>query len=83
MSAMSVSLPNQLKNWITQQVSSGRYSSASDYLRDLLREDMRHQQQAEQWLSNHLQPLADTPDKKFVSMDAAAIKQKARNKLKE
>lgn len=43
MPALNVSLPGQLKNWVAKQVEAGRYSSASDYLRDLIREDLRNQ----------------------------------------
>lgn len=38
MSTLNISLPTQLKTWVIQQVDIGRYSSASDYLRDLIRE---------------------------------------------
>ena len=36
---MNVSLPEALKEWVDQLVAEGRYSSASDYVRDLLRRD--------------------------------------------
>ena len=39
MAQINVSVPHALKAWIDEQVSSGRYSSASDYIRSLLRED--------------------------------------------
>jgi antitoxin ParD1/3/4 len=36
---LNVSLPEQLKRWAESRVSDGRYSSASDYIRDLMRRD--------------------------------------------
>lgn len=36
---MNISLPDPLKDFIEQQVASGRYSSVSEYVRELVRED--------------------------------------------
>ena len=36
---MNVSLPEPLKAWVDAQARSGRYSNASDYVRDLIRRD--------------------------------------------
>lgn len=34
---MNVSLPEDLKRWVDEQVESGGYGTASEYLRDMLR----------------------------------------------
>ena len=39
MSTMNVSLPQPMKQWVEEQAQSGRYSNASDYVRDLIRRD--------------------------------------------
>ena len=39
MAQLNISLPDRLKAWVDQCVSDGRFSSASDYLRDLVRKD--------------------------------------------
>ena len=39
MATMNVSLPDAMKDWVEQQAWSGRYSNASDYVRDLIRKD--------------------------------------------
>ena len=39
MATMNISLPDQMKEWVEQQVATGRYANASDYVRDLLRRD--------------------------------------------
>lgn len=39
MATMNVSLPEPMKEWVEAQASSGRYSNASDYVRDLIRRD--------------------------------------------
>ncbi len=39
MATMNVSLPDPMKNWVESQAKTGRYSNASDYVRDLIRRD--------------------------------------------
>lgn len=39
MPQMNVSLPDGLKDWVEQRLSEGRFASASDYVRDLIRRD--------------------------------------------
>ena len=38
MATMNISLPDKMREWIDQQVASGRYSNASDLMRDLIRD---------------------------------------------
>ena len=37
MQTMNISLPEQLKQFVEAQVSAGKYSSASEYVRELVR----------------------------------------------
>ena len=39
MESMNISLPEPLKDFVDGQIASGRYSSASEYVRELIRED--------------------------------------------
>ena len=39
MATMNVSLPDPMRDWVEAQARAGRYSSASDYVRDLIRRD--------------------------------------------
>ena len=39
MPTMNISLPEPLKEFVEEQVSSGRYGSVSEYVRELVRED--------------------------------------------
>lgn len=39
MATMNVSLPDPMKEWVEAQTEAGRYSNASDYVRDLIRRD--------------------------------------------
>lgn len=42
MATMNISLPDQMKEWVDTRVEGGSYSSASDYVRDLVRKDQEH-----------------------------------------
>ena len=39
MATMNVSVPDPRKHWVEAQACTGRYSNASDYVRDLIRRD--------------------------------------------
>ena len=39
MAQMNISIPDKLKGWAEARVAEGRYSSTSDYVRDLIRRD--------------------------------------------
>jgi antitoxin ParD1/3/4 len=45
MNTMNISLPETLRDFVDQQVASGRYSSASEYVRELIREDEKRKAQ--------------------------------------
>ena len=45
MQTMNISLPDPLKEFIDEQVGSGRYSSVSEYVRELVREDEKQKAQ--------------------------------------
>jgi antitoxin ParD1/3/4 len=44
MAQMNVSIPEKLKGWAEQRVAEGRYSSTSDYIRDLVRRDQEQEE---------------------------------------
>ena len=39
MQTMNISLPDPLKQFVDGQIAAGRYSSVSEYMRELIRED--------------------------------------------
>lgn len=39
MATMNISLPEQMRSWVQAQIEAGKYSSSSDYIRDLIRQD--------------------------------------------
>ena len=66
MQTMNISLPDPMKQYVEEQVSAGAYSSASEYVRELVRADQkRHaKEQLEQMLLNAINsgdPIDVTP----------------------
>lgn len=47
MATMNVSLPDKMKQWVEDQVQTGRYGNASDYVRDLVRRDQERSEARE------------------------------------
>jgi antitoxin ParD1/3/4 len=39
MATMNISVPDLMRDYVQRRVDSGRYASASDYVRDLIRRD--------------------------------------------
>ena len=52
MASMSVSLPDQIRDWVQSRVDDGTYSSASDYLSELIRRDQSEFLNREQLLAS-------------------------------
>jgi antitoxin ParD1/3/4 len=47
MQTMNISLPEPLKDFVDSQVAEGRYSSVSEYMRELIRADEKRKAEAE------------------------------------
>jgi antitoxin ParD1/3/4 len=67
MQTMNISLPDPMKQYVEEQVSAGAYSSASEYVRELVRADQkRHaKEQLEQILLSSINsgdPIDVTPE---------------------
>lgn len=41
MSTMNISLPDTLKSFVDMQVQAGEYSTSSEYIRELIRQDQK------------------------------------------
>jgi antitoxin ParD1/3/4 len=67
MQTMNISLPDPMKQYVEEQVTAGAYSSASEYVRELVRADQKRnaKEQLEQLLLNALNsgdPIEITPE---------------------
>ena len=47
MQTMNISLPDPMKQFVEEQVTAGAYSSASEYVRELVRADQKRQAKEE------------------------------------
>ena len=45
MATMNISLPDPMRDWVQTQIQEGKYSTTSDYVRDLIRRDQELRQQ--------------------------------------
>ena len=62
MSTMNISLPQALKSFVDQQVTSRGYSSSSEYVRELIRKDQDRQHLRGLLLKGAASPPAVTAD---------------------
>ena len=65
MATMTVSLPDQMKDWIEAQIRKGDYASTSDYVRDLVRRD--RERRGHQYSLEELRQLVDEAEASGVS----------------
>ena len=67
MSTMNVSLPDELKSFVEDQVDCGQYGSSSEYVRDLIRRDQDRTRLAELLLDGAGSPVVDTADADYFT----------------
>lgn len=46
MSRLTISMPEQMNEWVEAQISVGRYGNVSEYFRDLVRRDQESRESA-------------------------------------
>jgi antitoxin ParD1/3/4 len=83
MQTMNISLPDPMKEYVEERVSAGAYSSASEYVRELVRADQkRHaKEQLEKILLNAMNsgdPFEVTPE----MLEDIKLKLRARSALR-
>lgn len=78
MATMNISLPDKMKQWVEEQVATGRYANASDLMRDVIRERQekaaaiaRLQREVDKGIASGISPL--TPDQVFARAREKAI----------
>jgi antitoxin ParD1/3/4 len=80
MPTMNISLPDPLKEFVDAQIASGRYSSASEYVRMLIREDEKHR--AEEKLETLLLEGLATRESDLTRQDFKDVRKAAWERLK-
>ena len=77
---MNISLPEPLKEFVDTQIASGRYSSVSEYVRALIRDDEKHK--AEERLEALLLEGLESEEAKLSHSDFEDIRKEALAQLK-
>jgi antitoxin ParD1/3/4 len=80
MQSMNISLPDPLKQFVDGQIAQGRYSSASEYVRELIRADEKRK--AEDLLEASLLDGLKRPESQLAPAEWKAIRKEALSRLK-
>jgi antitoxin ParD1/3/4 len=80
MQSMNISLPEPLKEFVDEQIAAGRYSSASEYVRELIRADEKRK--AEDRLETLLLEGLQSADTELTTADWSEIRQEASAQVK-
>jgi len=75
MQSMNISLPEPLKQFVDAQIAQGRYSSTSEYMRELIRADEKLK--AEEQLEAKLLEGLNSPESELGTGDWKAIRNEA------
>jgi antitoxin ParD1/3/4 len=74
MTSMNISLPEPMKLFVEEQVNKGGYSTASEYLRELIREAQRRTERQE--LEDKLLAGLQSPTSEMTADDWTALKER-------
>jgi antitoxin ParD1/3/4 len=77
--SMNVALPENLKEYVIQQVTAGGYSSASEYVRELIRSDQKQKAQ-ERLESLLLEGLNSGEPRELTAEDWAELHRRVRQR---
>lgn len=77
MASMNISLPGPMRDWVEQQMKSGRYDNASEYMRDLIRHDQDRASKTEAMQRLVDEAMASEDSSKSLAEIRAIARQKA------
>lgn len=75
MQSMNISLPDPLKQFVDGQIAQGRYSSASEYMRELIRADEKRK--AEDQLEAKLLEGLNSDESELTAADWTVLRKEA------
>jgi antitoxin ParD1/3/4 len=79
MESMNISLPEPLKQFVDGQIAAGRYSSVSEYVRELIRDDEKRK--AQERLEALLLEGLQGEETELTREDWAAIRKEAQARV--
>jgi antitoxin ParD1/3/4 len=72
--SVNVRITGPLREHLQQQLApQGLYENASEYVRDLIRRDLRTRQDALAWLQNELEPALQTHPSDYIEVSAEDV----------
>jgi antitoxin ParD1/3/4 len=82
MTSMNISVPESMKTFIEDEVSSGGYGTASEYVRELVR-DAKKQKEEERLEKLLLEAIESGPATPMTKKDWEAIKQRGLERIQK
>ena len=82
MDTMNIALPRQMKAFVHDEVSGGGYSSASEYIRDLIRQEQRRKAEA-RLEAMLLEGLDSGPTREMTAKEWAALRDRLKQRWSE
>lgn len=70
MATMNVSLPDPMKEWVEERVKTGQYGNASEYIRDLIREDQEDDEKRRVLIKLLEEGEADLREGRYIELDS-------------
>lgn len=81
MSRLTISMPDQMSEWVEAQIDAGRYGNVSEYVRDLVRRDQQARGRAIEELRDLLERAeASGRSERSLAEVLEAARQEARHK---
>ena len=78
---VNVRVRGELRTHLDQQIGEhGLYENASEYVRDLIRQDMKSREEAWQWLGKSIEPGLRADESAFIEVSAADVVKRNRGK---
>ena len=79
MATMNISLPDEMKQWAEDQTTDGKYANVSDYVRDLIRRDIKRTEAVAKF-QEIVDEARTSPTREITDLDAFAeeVKQASR-----
>jgi antitoxin ParD1/3/4 len=81
MATMNISLPDSMRAFVEERVTEGGYSTASEYLRELIRADLKRR--AEERLEALLLEALDSPSREMTPEDWEEIRRQCRERIQQ
>ena len=78
---VNVRITGELRKHLQQQIGEkGLYDNASEYIRSLIRGDLKQQQQSWDWLKKELEPALRADENTYITVTADDVITRNKNK---